>query len=706
MRNTKILGGLIFLFVILLSGIALALTTVNDNGVTVTTGNVTADWFLGKVNISSIQNFQYNYNQTQASQPMTNIFNQDLNTTSYSMFHNMTLGDRGSGNIDGAGYLSIYNNGSTNNSFQISLKSQNTNYNSQYIWYNSSDFALGIDDWGFDGTETGGILIDSWGLSDYGLLTRTAAESNATPLYIDNKGGGFDIVSRNMTLRNGLLIVGDGAMTSTFYLQSGGGTKWMRLASSGSSNVLSSSTNPIEIKSSNGNVYLDQASVDNTLRIRDLNAKEAVINSSNTNVLFGANVTALYFKGDGSQLTNLPATGGNPFNQNLNTTSESALGSLNVSLTTSSGNRGPAVNIVSRNQNQSAVWITGNESDKGTLKIAHTGYVGDDVSSAISIDLQGTGTSAQGIYITSTGGTNGSLIAVNDGTNSIMDLYSNIIRFYRNVQITNTSGNAFLVEKGDGTDMFKIDTSSDLVYTGTLRPRTNLTQDIGQSSILYRGAYFDQNVTARYFKGDGSLLTNLPASTGGYNVTYDVTSQDVTANRSIWGTNHSSVLISQFGTFWYNLTSPAITYANTKAATGNCAAGFVVQNTTTSGVQCVPASTSTTNDGITINGANITAGTIALARLPTLTDTHTLNIANITSFLYNYNQTSLANTYTDGRGFITSTNVAYTNISNNFARSQNVSGNITLRTGDNACLDGDACTKKIFYNGSNLILQG
>ena len=58
-----------------------------------------------------------------------------------------------------------------------------------------------------------------------------------------------------------------------------------------------------------------------------------------------------------------------------------------------------------------------------------------------------------------------------------------------------------------------------------------------------------QNVSANYFKGDGSLLTNLPA--GG-------------ESDPVWTANSSTV-----------------------ARTGNCPAGQVVQNTTTSGVQCM-----------------------------------------------------------------------------------------------------------------------
>jgi hypothetical protein len=68
-----------------------------------------------------------------------------------------------------------------------------------------------------------------------------------------------------------------------------------------------------------------------------------------------------------------------------------------------------------------------------------------------------------------------------------------------------------------------------------------------------------QNVSANYFKGDGSLLTNLPAGGG--------------ETDPKWAANSSTV-----------------------ARTGNCPAGQAVQNTTTAGVQCMTPSAGAESD--------------------------------------------------------------------------------------------------------------
>lgn len=68
-----------------------------------------------------------------------------------------------------------------------------------------------------------------------------------------------------------------------------------------------------------------------------------------------------------------------------------------------------AANFASLNPNASAVQVTGTETGKGTIKIAHHGYAnGSDANAAgLSIDLQTTvggitGSKAQGIFVTST----------------------------------------------------------------------------------------------------------------------------------------------------------------------------------------------------------------------------------------------------------------------------------------------------------------
>ena len=54
------------------------------------------------------------------------------------------------------------------------------------------------------------------------------------------------------------------------------------------------------------------------------------------------------------------------------------------------------------------------------------------------------------------------------------------------ITIDSTNTNALLVEKDDGTDIFKVDTSNDWVYTGNVRPRSHNNYDIGQEGTRYR----------------------------------------------------------------------------------------------------------------------------------------------------------------------------------------------------------------------------
>lgn len=79
-----------------------------------------------------------------------------------------------------------------------------------------------------------------------------------------------------------------------------------------------------------------------------------------------------------------------------------------------------ALNVVSDNRESSAMYLSGHELNRGTLKIGHinggTSPTADAGAAALSIDLKRgdqTGTAAQGIFITSTtGGTTGNPITV------------------------------------------------------------------------------------------------------------------------------------------------------------------------------------------------------------------------------------------------------------------------------------------------------
>ncbi|MEU6704717.1 hyaluronoglucosaminidase [Streptomyces wuyuanensis] len=76
-----------------------------------------------------------------------------------------------------------------------------------------------------------------------------------------------------------------------------------------------------------------------------------------------------------------------------------------------------AINAISDNADNSAMWLTGKEKNRGTLKIAHVGYAdGSDAAAAgLSIDLQTEGTASQGIFMTAGGGsgtTTGNMVTI------------------------------------------------------------------------------------------------------------------------------------------------------------------------------------------------------------------------------------------------------------------------------------------------------
>lgn len=71
-----------------------------------------------------------------------------------------------------------------------------------------------------------------------------------------------------------------------------------------------------------------------------------------------------------------------------------------------------ALSITNNNTQDSALGVIGYETGKGTIKVSHNGTGSDSNASGISIDLKGTGTRAQGLYVDSTasGGTLGNLL--------------------------------------------------------------------------------------------------------------------------------------------------------------------------------------------------------------------------------------------------------------------------------------------------------
>lgn len=76
---------------------------------------------------------------------------------------------------------------------------------------------------------------------------------------------------------------------------------------------------------------------------------------------------------------------------------------------------GVALNVISDNPEDSAMYLSGTEKTRGTLKIAHEGWAdaSDASASGLSIDLQTSGSAARGIYLWSThGGVTGDPLTV------------------------------------------------------------------------------------------------------------------------------------------------------------------------------------------------------------------------------------------------------------------------------------------------------
>lgn len=92
---------------------------------------------------------------------------------------------------------------------------------------------------------------------------------------------------------------------------------------------------------------------------------------------------------------------------------------------TSGADVAAALNVVCDNPQSSAMYLSGTETNRGTLKIAHRGHAdgSDSSAAAISIDLQTAGTASQGVFMTATeGATTGNLFTVRNNTREDMVL--------------------------------------------------------------------------------------------------------------------------------------------------------------------------------------------------------------------------------------------------------------------------------------------
>lgn len=120
---------------------------------------------------------------------------------------------------------------------------------------------------------------------------------------------------------------------------------------------------------------------------------------------------------------------------------------------TSTGN---AVSITNNNTQDSALGVIGYETGRGTVKITHNGTGTDANASGLSIDLQGSGTHAQGLYVDSTAatGTQGNLLRLRNQT---VDRF--VVNSLGSLTIGTTGTDTFISKKGNN--------ANDEFYVGT-----------------------------------------------------------------------------------------------------------------------------------------------------------------------------------------------------------------------------------------------
>lgn len=110
-----------------------------------------------------------------------------------------------------------------------------------------------------------------------------------------------------------------------------------------------------------------------------------------------------------------------------------------------------AANLTSVNTGASCLQVSGVETGRGTIKVSHTGTGSDGNGSALSIDLKGTATAAQGIFIDATeGGTTGDLLNLRNAGTIRMRLLAGGTVFIGNstAPATPTGGGHLYVEAG------------------------------------------------------------------------------------------------------------------------------------------------------------------------------------------------------------------------------------------------------------------
>jgi len=133
-----------------------------------------------------------------------------------------------------------------------------------------------------------------------------------------------------------------------------------------------------------------------------------------------------------------------------------------------------ALNVVSDNPESSAMYLSGKELNRGTLKITHEGTGADAGAAALSIDLKGSGTAAQAIFINSS----------NDREDGELG----------------TLGNVIVVRNTKGKDDFKLSADGRIAMGGAVGYNPTAMLDLRVPNI---------NTTALVVRSAGTTGNNL-----------------------------------------------------------------------------------------------------------------------------------------------------------------------------------------------------
>ena len=183
-----------------------------------------------------------------------------------------------------------------------------------------------------------------------------------------------------------------------------------------------------------------------------------------------------------------------------------------------SGDNVSSANLTSANEDFSAVQITGREKAHGSLKINHTkppSGLSDASASALSLDLKGAGTAAQGIFLTATDGpTTGNLVTIrNNGREDFTIKASG--RLGMGIATGATPGGIIDILQTDDSSIglhikANSTSSSDLITAknsaGTARFRIDRTGNMVEQGVAYIVTGLQMGTTSTDFGGGSNVI--------------------------------------------------------------------------------------------------------------------------------------------------------------------------------------------------------